>query len=319
MRDYKLTLDKFQKSNHRRRTTLAIRFGYAGIVALKQALVDGTFTITGNTKTGKGTTFSTYEEFNKLSGEVKRRLAKAAGYITTAAYMSKLRSKFGIGYSKIVDTVSVSNTKINDIWNIYILDESSSMRLKAASMFDGVRGSIYELKEYAKTTNNNIKVGISSFSNRIESFNINSVESVNTVNFTRTTIKGGATALNDAIGNVLNALENKPADTKVVVQIFTDGDENSSRTYDSIHIAEMIDKAEANNITVTFMGTAHDVNIATNLYSLREGNTVVHDNTSRGISNTFKMSARATVDFSKSISNEEDVKTSFYSKVLIKK
>ncbi len=70
----------------------------------------------------------------------------------------------------------------------------------------------------------------------------------------------GYTALYDAVGRSIRAIEKKVSSSdRVIVTIFTDGQENSSREYSSQSIRALItDKEKEGNWTFAFMGVDKD-------------------------------------------------------------
>lgn len=306
-----LTFTQFYKANKQRRADLAKRFGYKPNQLMEYLKMNGSITRRG---------FSSYKEFCNLPVNVQRTIAKDEGYQNLAAYKSVLRSKFKVHSTVSTETVSTTVTsEPKNIIHVFILDESSSMGgSKADAMFSGVRETVQALKKEQKENKNaNHSIGIVGFSYSlyIDRLEILKPDHVNV----KSRIKGGMTALNDAVYKTLNSLQSylKEPNTKAVVQIFTDGGENNSST-SSHTVANKIKEFEDTGVTVTFMGTEHDVLNVTNLYNLKEGNTLVHENTAESIGQTFRTATHASIAYSKAVVNDEDVSSNFYSKVLIK-
>jgi uncharacterized protein YegL len=75
---------------------------------------------------------------------------------------------------------------------------------------------------------------------------------------------GGGTNLLDAIGNAINSVNDQLAKSKkkdrpgVIITIMTDGEENSSRTYNNEAIKAMVAAAEKSDWTFTFLGANID-------------------------------------------------------------
>jgi uncharacterized protein YegL len=134
---------------------------------------------------------------------------------------------------------------------------------------------------------------------------------------------GGMTPLNQAIGETLEyvTLRRKTdfdVNDKVLVNIFTDGDENSSMgKYAKPHVvSEFIKKLEDEGFTITFIGTQSEVNYAINTLSMDASNTLVHTNTASSIKKSFDTTVMARSIYSKSVSKGEDVKANFYTKTM---
>lgn len=106
---------------------------------------------------------------------------------------------------------------------------------------------------------------------------------------TRGTYKpSGWTALYDAIGISVKAVEKKVTDKdRVVVTIFTDGQENSSREYNHETIRKLITEKEGEgNWTFAFMGVDKDAWVVGQRIGINDGNTFSID------PNDLKMSTR---------------------------
>src|SRR5688572_18201462 len=93
------------------------------------------------------------------------------------------------------------------------------------------------------------------------------------------------TRLYGTIADVINYfITNKAPEDRVLLNIFTDGQENSTE-YTSPYknprtLAELIQNAEKNhNFTITFMGTKQDVNYITRTINIDASNTLAHNNT----------------------------------------
>lgn len=132
---------------------------------------------------------------------------------------------------------------------------------------------------------------------------------------------GGMTPLNQAIGetieDVLSIRKNYyEKEDKVLVNIFTDGGENSSKGKYSKpkSVSDLIKKVEEENFTVTFVGTQDEVNYAIQTLSMDFSNTLVHNNSAADITRSFNDTVMARSSYSKSVAAGLDVKKSFYTK-----
>ncbi len=124
----------------------------------------------------------------------------------------------------------------------------------------------------------------------------------------------GWTALYDAIYNTLTDTI-IPEGDKVLVKIFTDGEENHSRR-SAKEVQQLIKNCEAKGYTITFVGTKHDVRVIQQTLSIDASNTAIHDNTGAGVQKVFRSSAQATSEYTKSISRGEDVTKGFFTKTI---
>lgn len=130
------------------------------------------------------------------------------------------------------------------------------------------------------------------------------------------TIKGetrGSTALYDAIGQSIRKtnIMVKPGD-KVLVNIYTDGQENSSKEFRAKEISELISTLSGEGWTFTFIGTEADVKYAQSNLKFHSSNTLVYDGTAKGLEMSFMSNNVARSAYSKKVEKGEDVSTGFY-------
>lgn len=128
---------------------------------------------------------------------------------------------------------------------------------------------------------------------------------------------GGDTPLYHTLGLALmEAFKKYDENDAVLFNVFSDGGNNGGQgEYNNpTKVSQLIKQAELLGWTVTFVGTDSDVqNMIRNL-SLDTTNTLVHDNTGRGIEEAFKTNNRATANYSKSVDRGENTTLGFYSK-----
>jgi len=134
---------------------------------------------------------------------------------------------------------------------------------------------------------------------------------------------GGMTPLNQAIGETLEYVRNERSNNfdkgnKVLVSIFTDGDENASiGKYSNAGIlSSFIKELENDGFTISFIGTKNEVNYAIQTLHMKASNTLVHDNSALGVAAAFSDTVNARQLYSKSVSRGEDVKENFYTKTV---
>ena len=217
-------------------------------------------------------------------------------------------------------TVNTGQTK-ERILNVFIVDASGSMLGdKYRNAIGGVNELLKSISQDTDTDNNVLIV-------EFEAENINRrlllnqpIPEIYTGMGT-----GGMTPLNQAIGETLEYVREVRANSfdksnKVLVNIFTDGGENSSsgRYANDKVLSKFIKELEGEGFTITFIGTKAEVNYAINTLSMDSSNTHVHDNTARGVAESFGATVRSRVAYSKSVSLGEDVTRAFYTKTLTK-
>lgn len=211
----------------------------------------------------------------------------------------------------------VSPNSKNVVHNVFIIDASGSMSgYRYENAINGVNVLLKDISEDTFTDNT---VSVIEFEgNNIARKVFMSTDSLKSYSPMGT---GGMTPLNQAIGETCEAVlemryKNFSSDDKVLVNVFTDGMENhSSGKYRNPEVlSKFIKELEAVGFTVTFQGNQAEVNYAINTLNLSFTNTSVHDNSAKGIADTFKRTAKARVMYSKSVSLGEDVVQNFYSK-----
>lgn len=125
----------------------------------------------------------------------------------------------------------------------------------------------------------------------------------------------GGTALYDTIVQVFTMLLNTPEDEKVLVQIFTDGEDLHSMPQSKQKAKQLIEQFNAKGWTVTFVGTKEDVeDIQMNL-SIDSTNTLVHDNTAKGVKSSFETYTAATSLYTKAVKQGESVTRGFFKSI----
>lgn len=194
-----------------------------------------------------------------------------------------------------------------------IIDCSASMRgSKINSAVKGINKGILNLKEDKIA---NYTYTLCDFS---DSRDINfkyvqyPLDKVNKINFS----SRGMTALYDAIGITLEkVIQLKESDEKVLVNIYTDGDENCSKHYTSILIKDLIDELKSEGVTVTFIGTKMDTEYAIKTLGIERTNTSSYDGTAEGLKMSMEKTIVARAAYSTAVANGQDVSIGFYKNV----
>ena len=128
--------------------------------------------------------------------------------------------------------------------------------------------------------------------------------------------KYASTALYSTIvGSLSKVYEQYEATDKVLVQIFTDGqDTDSPRSRGGA--AEIIKKFNDRGWTVTFVGTEYDVQFIQSNLNIDDSNTLVHDNTAEGITMAFGKYRSATRSFTKNVSEGKETTRNFFKDIV---
>ena len=174
-----------------------------------------------------------------------------------------------------------------EMWVANVLDKSGSM----ASLRDTVITSFNEfLQDRKKDMESGKKVRnwLFTFSNDVKTV-INGDPSTKVSKLTEESyLPEGSTALMDAIGRAITVLESE-ADflgitPKILVNIFTDGQENSSSKFTTSQIANLISRMQSKgNWTFAFIGSDKDAVLTAKALNIPRGNILRYANTQDGI------------------------------------
>jgi hypothetical protein len=94
------------------------------------------------------------------------------------------------------------------------------------------------------------------------------------------------------------------------------GQENASRAFTKYQIASLINHVKTRGFTVTFVGTKNDVDNVVRQLSIDSTNTLVHDNTARGVQDAFFNTIGSTMTYASKVAKGEDVSRGFYKKIV---
>lgn len=211
--------------------------------------------------------------------------------------------------------ISRRKGKIPTIHNVHILDASGSMRGgKLQNAVRGINEEIEQLKKDKTVNYTQTIVDFSSFGDRMVRYFMSPIDNIVEK---YTCHDRGMTALYDAIGLSLEGVRDKvKTGEKVLVKIFTDGGENDSRSKwrSPSQLNKFVKELEEVGFTITFVGTKQDVAHIVKALSIDESNTLVHDNTPKGVERSFAMGASATMSYAADLKAGKDVSRGFYSK-----
>jgi uncharacterized protein YegL len=285
-----------------------------------------------NTKTN-AEMLKALKQYNKTAREGKAKLEGFKDSISMIAYLNGFISS-GLGNdiyfspsikstpkdtpqsnppSQPVKKVKASTNKARPIIHVVdILDASGSMSgAKYKAAVTGINIGVANLKK--DTAPVDYTYTLCDFSNDI-------VFRQTTENLANVGVfKGqtrGATALYDAIGDSIDVVKSVFKDGhKVLVNIYTDGQENSSRRFRAQGIASLIEELSKCGWTFTFIGTQFDVEYAQRNLKFDMSNTLVHDNTGAGMEKAFTTNSVARASYSSKVSAGEDVSKGFYKNI----
>lgn len=217
------------------------------------------------------------------------------------------------------DTILVQGNPKSKIHNVFIVDASGSMY--GSKYHNAINGVNDLLISIGKDTDSENTLTIVEF----EENNID--RRVDVVTQIPSKYKGmgtgGGTPLNQAIGETLEYIVNVRntkfnSSDKVLVNVFTDGEENNSSGKYSREstLKSYIKELENQDVTVTFIGTKQDVAHVVRNLGINSSNTLIHNNTADDVKRSFETTILARQMYSKSVAKGEDVKTNFYTKTV---
>jgi len=232
-------------------------------------------------------------------------LAQENGFETIEAYRDYLESKL-ISKVDFEEKKPAIETKIH---YVDILDMSGSMSgAKIASANDGIR----KLCAQVNADPNAEFYSLFTFGSKREQFE-KSFQVAKEAKHTDCRAIGYATALYYTLVKVLTKLDVECSKTsKVLINIYTDGGDNESSLENRRNAASLIKKLQNENFTITFVGTAQDVDRVKSVLSIDDSNTLVYDGTGQGLANTMAVTLSARAKYSKKVALGEDVSKGFY-------
>ena len=124
-------------------------------------------------------------------------------------------------------------------------------------------------------------------------------------------LPSGRTALYDAIGYALANFKCEKED-KVIVKIFTDGEENNSCNYSGKTVKELIASKEAEGWVITFVGIDRDVEKVISSMGVNRGNTLKYDGTAKGLRSSYSTANSARTMYAKAVLDGNDNNMNFF-------
>lgn len=250
----------------------------------------------------------------KANKDAREKMAVKAGYKTAADYKAVLEGKkLPKSTTSVPPTTETKKkrVKLNPLIHIVdVLDASGSMSGdKINNAINGINGSLKDLSKVKDVIYTYTLCHFSYYDDIQMPYVKVALDKVGEVKVgTR-----GSTALYDAIGNTIKTIQRGLGkDEKVLINIYTDGQENDSREYSKGIISRMIDDLSTQNFTVTFIGTVNDTKGVIRDLKIHESNTLSYDGSAVGLQKSMMMNSSARVAYSASVLSGEDVSTGFY-------
>jgi len=211
-----------------------------------------------------------------------------------------------------VVTTTTTTTKINpkETHYLLVLDESTSMGSVRNETLTGINEQIKTIKSLEKKfPDHKYYVSIVKFStiakHLIQELPADKVEELSSNDY----MPSGWTALHDAIGMGITTLNTKikskldSGEASALVVIITDGEENSSKEYNSNKIKDLITNLEKTGMwTFTFIGANQDAVLTARSLGVSLGNTVNYNASGAGTNLAF-MSVNSALSKRASYSN----------------
>ena len=254
----------------------------------------------------------TLENFKKSNKVRREAIANKAG-MSVEEYIKTLSTDKVYETKKILtkkDKV-ISTKKV--IHNVVLLDSSGSMRgAKYNNSINGITAELESVKSNNETTIYNYLYDFLDYS-RVLVERYSKQESPE-FNFRRLDPAGNFTPLYTSLFTLLTKLSDIPESEKVLVKVYTDGENNGS--WDKqIPCAALIKFLSKKNFTITFVATENDMRNIVRDLQLDDSNTLTVSNTGDGFKKAFDKSLIATKDYVTKVENNEEVSSGFYKSV----
>lgn len=185
-----------------------------------------------------------------------------------------------------------------------VIDESGSMAHRRASVISGVNEYVNDLKD--KNDDINYVLNVIKF-NTFSSFAVENLPISKFETFSNYSPNGG-TALYDAVGDAIVGTDKLNA-TNAIFIIMTDGEENSSKRFDSSKVKSMIEDRQSKGWAFTYLGADSNTWSAAGSIGINMQNAVMWD--TKNVGGTFRAASAMTSSFYTSCNvNNNDIYTS---------
>ena len=188
---------------------------------------------------------------------------------------------------------------------IFILDRSGSMYNLVDDVVGGFNSFIDEQKKDPENSFFTLVTFSDTYDISLDTVPISEVSTMKQSDYR----PGGNTALNDAIGHILqkkiasySTMDDSPK--RVVVAIMTDGHENASKEFNASKIKEMVNDLTAKEWTFMFLAANIDAFATGSSYGFQTTNTVSFAASSKDVNTNFRSISRSYAK-SRSLSDTE--------------
>lgn len=247
--------------------------------------------------------------FKKSNKERRMKIAKAAGFSNPEDYLASLTN------IKVSKTKKKTTSKMKGVFYVIdILDATGSMDGgKYNNSVQGIKDGIKDL-----FNRSNIRYSLVEFIDSSKGLN-RSIKNAIPKNIVISNIKfsgaiGYDTPLYWTVYEIINEIrEIASKDDKVLINVYTDGGNNTRREYLD-KAAELIKKVQKDNFTVTFVATPEDLVRIKRDINIDDSNTLATENTAQGFKMSMEKTRTARTAYFSASSAGEDTLVGFYKK-----
>lgn len=249
------------------------------------------------------------EDFKRSNSKRKLTLAKRYGFSTPEEYLTSLEGK----------EITVVKPTIH---NVVLLDATGSMN-NGNKYNNSTKGINTEIEWLVKQTEANYTETV--------------IEFIEQDGFVRDKVKfnaicklvsnidkihsfagayGSNTPLYKAVLDIIDEISKSVSTSeKVLLKVYTDGENNRLGEY-CRKCADRIKEVQKENFTVTFVSTKRDLSRIIKDLELEESNCLEIEDSGKGFEEAFDRSLHATMCYTKSVVEGEDVSKGFYKKLV---
>lgn len=271
----------------------------------------------------KSTTL-TWLQFRKMNKVAREKKAIALGFKNSDELANSIKNPNVVGKTVPPKKVAVKKATVKSkvkqviIHVVDVLDASGSMNgSKFLNAVKGIKEGVEKLKGDTEAIYYHSLCVFSTLVN-FEHLNL-AIDQVKIPNLRCMS----STALYDAIGETFKQVKPNPSDisdaeVRVLVNIYTDGDENCSKKFTKSQVSKLIEEHKSKGWVVTFIGTKHDVNYVIANLNIDCSNTLEYNNTGEGLKQALDITFESRSSFTKDLKAGKDVSTGFYKNIVKK-
>lgn len=180
-------------------------------------------------------------------------------------------------------------TNPNTVEIVFVIDESASMKRLRGDVIGGFNMLIEDQKKVPGAANVTLITFNSKVTRRLDQVNLLDVQELTEADY----VPGGMTAMNDAIGTAIAEVL-RDAPTKAIINIFTDGEENSSVEYSTDQIKALVTEAQERGYQVVFLAANIDVAKVSGSFGIAKGSQRAFVADSHGLESAYLTASAST-------------------------